>query len=103
MSCASSREVTLTPFPETGVDYTYHILLPNGTTGAVVFWYYGVERRENLIYTSGYVPIRTGILRTEAHFSKAGTHILVVMSQTPSGIQKIRYRYAVRQNFVSLR
>ena len=102
-ACASSREVTLTPFPQTEQEYTYHILLPKGTTGAMVYWYYGEERRENIIYASGYVPIQTGILRTEAYFPKQGTYILVVMSETPHGVSKIRYRYAVRQNFVSLR
>lgn len=102
-SCATQRDITLTPFPETHTEYTYHILLPKGTTGAVIFWYHSVELRDNIIYSSGYVPIRHGVVRTEAYFPSEGTYILVVLCQTPSGIKKMRYRYAVRQNPVSLR
>ena len=95
-ACTTLNEVTLTPFPETQTDYNYRILLPEGTTEAIVFWYYGAERREQMIYTSGLVPIRTGIISTEMYFPWAGSYILAVHSQTARGVKKQRFKYAVR-------
>ena len=95
-ACTTLNEVTLTPFPETQTDYNYRILLPEGTTEAIVFWYYGAERREQMIYTSGLVQIKTGIISTEIYFPQAGTYILTVHSQTPKGVIKQRHKYAVR-------
>ena len=95
-ACTTLNEVTLTPFPETHTDYNYRILLPEGTTEAVVFWYYGAERREQMIYTSGLVPIRTGIISTEMYFPWAGSYILAVHSQTARVVKKQRFKYTVR-------
>jgi hypothetical protein len=95
-ACASMSEVTLPPFPETHTEYEYRILLPEGTTEAVIFWYYGAERREQMIYTSGIVPIQTGIISTEMYFPQAGAYILTVHSQTKAGVKKQRFKYSVR-------
>ena len=95
-ACTTLNEVTLTPFPETQTDYNYRIVLPEGTTEAVVFWYYGAERREQMIYTSGLVPIKTGVISTEIYFPLAGTYILTVHSQTKAGVKKQRFKYSVR-------
>jgi uncharacterized membrane protein len=95
-ACATLNEVTLTPFPETHTEYNYRIILPESTTEAVVFWYYGAERREQMIYTSGIVPIKTGVISTEIYFPQSGTYILTVYSQTKAGVIKQRNKYAVR-------
>ena len=95
-ACTTLNEVTLTPFPETQIDYNYRIVLPEGTTEAVVFWYYGSERREQMIYTSGLVQIKTGVISTEIYFPQSGTYILTVHSQTKEGVIKQRHKYAVR-------
>lgn len=95
-ACTTLNEVTLPPFPDTHTEYNYRIVLPKGTTEAIVFWYYGTERREQMIYTSGLVPIRTGIISTEMYFPWAGSYILAVHSQTKSGVKKQRFKYAVR-------
>ncbi len=96
VGCASLNEVTLPPFPETHTEYDYRILLPEGATETAIFWYYGVERRENIIYQSGVVPIKTGIVSTEMYFPQSGAYILTVYSQTKSGVKKQRFKYAVR-------
>ena len=96
VGCASISEVTLPPFPETHTEYEYRILLPEGTTEAVVYWYYGSERREQMIYTSGLVAIKTGVISTEMYFPQAGAYILTVHSQTKAGVKKQRFKYAVR-------
>jgi hypothetical protein len=95
-ACTTLNEVTLPAFPVTHTEYDYRIILPEGTTEAVVFWYYGAERREQMIYTSGLVPIRTGIISTEMYFPWAGSYILAVHSQTARGVKKQRFKYAVR-------
>ena len=95
-ACASISEVTLTPFPEAQTEYKYRILLPEGTTETAIFWYYGDERKENIIYQSGIVPIKTGIVSTEMYFPQPGAYILTVYSQTKDGVKKQRYKYAVR-------
>ena len=95
-ACATLNEVTLPAFPVTHTEYDYRIILPEGTTEAVVFWYYGAERREQMIYTSGLVPIRTGIISTEMYFPWAGSYILAVHSQTARVVKKQRFKYAVR-------
>ena len=96
VGCASLSEVTLTPFPEAQTEYKYRILLPEGATETAIFWYYGDERRENIIYQSGVVPIKTGIVETEMYFARPGAYILTVYSQTKAGVKKQRYKYAVR-------
>lgn len=98
-ACATVGEVSLPSFPEARTEYSYRILLPDGTSEAIVFWYYGEERREAMIYSSGIVQIRTGIIATEMYFARPGAYILTVYSQTPVGIQKQRFKYAVRQPF----
>jgi hypothetical protein len=95
-ACTTLNEVTLTPFPDTHTEYKYRILLPEGTTEAVIFWYYGTERKEAMIYTSGLVPIKTGVISTEMYFPQRGTYILTVHSQTSRGVKKQRHKYAVR-------
>lgn len=95
-SCASLNEVTLPPFPETHTEYKYRILLPEGTTETAIFWYYGIERRENMIYKSGVVPIKTGIVETEMYFARPGAYILTTYSQTKVGVKKQRFKYTVR-------
>lgn len=95
-ACASLNEVTLPPFPETHTEYKYRILLPEGTTEAIVFWYYGAEVRERMIYSSGIVPIKTGIISTEMYFPQPGAYILSVYSQTKAGVKKQRFKYTVR-------
>lgn len=95
-ACTTLNEVTLTPFPVTHTEYNYRILLPEGATEAAIFWYYGDERREQMIYNSGIVPIQTGIISTEMYFARPGAYILTVYSQTKDGVKKQRYKYAVR-------
>ena len=95
-ACATLNEVTLTPFPETHTEYAYRILLPEGATETAIFWYYGVERKENIIYASGVVPIKTGIVSTEMYFPQPGAYILAVYSQTKAGVKKQRFKYTVR-------
>ena len=96
VGCASLNEVTLPPFPETHTEYKYRILLPEGTTETAIFWYYGIERRENMIYRSGVVPIKTGIVETEMYFPQSGAYILTTYSQTKAGVKKQRFKYSVR-------
>ena len=95
-SCASLNEVTLPPFPETHTEYDYRILLPEGTTETAIFWYYGAEVREKMIYKSGVVPIKTGIVETEMYFDRPGAYILTTYSQTKAGVKKQRFKYTVR-------
>lgn len=96
-ACSSiPLEVTLPAFPEAHTEYSYRIMLPEGTTEAVIFWYYGIEQKDAIIYTSGVVPIRTGIISTEMYFPWRGAYILTVYAQTKSGIKKQRHKYAVR-------
>jgi hypothetical protein len=52
-ACTTLNEVTLPAFPVTHTEYDYRIILPEGTTEAVVFWYYGAERREQMILHFG--------------------------------------------------
>jgi hypothetical protein len=101
ISCVSTSipEVTLTAFPETNTEYTYKIFLPEKTHSAVIFWYYNVERKENIIYQSGVVPINYGNITTEMYFSRPGAYILAIYAGTPQGIKKMRYKYAVRRQF----
>jgi len=87
--------VSLPNYPQAGVEYHYLIKMPISATEAVIFWYYGSETRQNLLYSSGAVRLRTTTIRTEMYFPVPGRYILVVYSQTASGICKDRVIYHV--------
>jgi hypothetical protein len=99
-ACAPTREyVSLPPFPETNTDYRYFIRLSPQTHSAAIFWYYGEERKENLIYASGAVPIKTQTIETNMYFRYPGRYILVYYWETPYSTQKERKTYNVRQKY----
>jgi hypothetical protein len=88
---------TLTPFPETRKDYTYHIELPEGTTGIAIFWYYGMEANTHMIYRSGYKRVRCCLVETEMHFPRPGVYILTVWYDRYGKVEAMRRKYVVRR------
>ena len=99
-SCVPAREyVSLPQFPETNTDYRYFIQIPPYVHSASIFWYYGEERKENLIYTSGVVMIKTQTIETDMYFRYPGRYILVYYYESPYIIQKERKIYNVRQQY----
>lgn len=92
--CAPAREyVSLPTFPETEKDYRYFIRVPPDTHSVSIFWYYGKEARENLIYASGLVNLRTQVIETDMHFAYPGRYILVYYYQSPHTLRKERKIY----------
>lgn len=96
-ACAPIRHtVSLPPFPETRTDYRYFIRLPHGSDACIIRWYYLEERASNMMYSSGFVQSRTGIIETDMHFPYPGRYILTVHASTPNGTVKQRFTYNAR-------
>lgn len=99
-ACVPTREyVSLPRFPETNTDYRYFIQIPPYVHSATIFWYYGEEKRENLIYASGVVHIRTQTIETDMYFPYPGRYILVYYYESPHIKRKERKIYNVRQQY----
>jgi len=90
---------TLTPFPETRKDYTYHIELPEGTTGIAIFWYYGMEANTHMIYRSGYKAVKCCVVETEMYFPRPGVYILTVWYDRYGKVEVMRRKYVVRHSW----
>jgi hypothetical protein len=98
--CAPTREyVSLPAFPEMRTDYRYFIRVPPYTHSAAIFWYYGQERAQNLVYASGVVPIKTQTIETDMHFAYPGRYILVYYYESPYGSKKERKVFNVRLKY----
>jgi hypothetical protein len=90
---------TLTPFPEARKDYTYHIELPEGTTGIAIFWYYGMEANTHMIYRSGYKAVKCCVVETEMYFPRPGVYILTVWYDRYGKVEVMRRKYVVRHSW----
>ena len=98
--CVPTREyVSLPAFPETRTDYRYFIRVPPDTHSAAIFWYYREEKVQNLIYTSGVVPIKTQVIETDIHFAYPGRYILVYLYESPYVSRKEKKVYNVRLEY----
>jgi hypothetical protein len=49
-----------------------------------------------MMYSSGFVQSRTGIIETDMHFPYPGRYILTVHASTPNGTVKQRFTYNAR-------
>jgi hypothetical protein len=99
-ACATPRQtVSLPTFPEVGVEYEYLIKVPISSTQATIYWYLGAETREQMLYNSGLVNLKTSTIRTEMIFPVPGRYLLVVYAQTPDGVIKQRHIYNARAKF----
>lgn len=104
VGCSTQKElprqyVSLPQFPESHTDYRYFIRMPVSTTSAVsIYWYYGVEESSRIVYSSGYVPVRTSVVETDMHFPLPGKYILIYYCQTSNGVKKYKQIYNVRLN-----
>jgi hypothetical protein len=99
-ACVPAREyVSLPQFPETETDYRYYIQLPPNIHSASIFWYYLEERRENIIYQSGVVKIKTQTIETDMYFAYPGRYVLVYYYEGQYVRKKERKIYNVRQKY----
>jgi hypothetical protein len=99
VGCISPRQyVSLPLFPETHTDYKYYIRVSGDTEAVSIFWYYGNEDSSRMIYSSGYVPIKTQTIETDMYFPWIGTYILVYLCESEDGVKKYKQTYNVRLN-----
>lgn len=87
---------SLPNFPSTKTDYSYNLVFPPNTTEIVVIWYYGFERRENIIYNSGVRQINCCVVKTDMYFPMQGTYIQRVMWTKNRKVYTWRNKYTVR-------
>jgi hypothetical protein len=103
VGCSTSKQVpiqyvSLPPFPESHTDYRYFIRIPISTTSVTIYWYDGIELGSRIIYSSGYVPVRTSVVETDMYFPLPGKYILIYYCQTSNGVKKYKQTYNVRLN-----
>ena len=94
---AIGQVVSLPNFPETG-EYEYKIVFPPKTTQVAIFWYYGWEERNRIIYESGLVNLRCCTLSTHMYFPRSGTYILTLWYEN-NGLKVFRKKYTVRSPY----
>jgi len=90
---------TLTRFPDTGITYTYHIVLPEGTTGVAIFWYYGMKANTHMVYRSDYVAVKCCVIETQMYFAAPGAFILTVWYDRHGKVEVMRVKYTVRRSW----
>jgi hypothetical protein len=99
VGCTTQRQyISLPLFPETHTDYRYFIRIPYDTQSVVIYWYYGYEDRNRMLYSSGYVQTRTQTIETDMYFPTPGPYVLIYYCQTESGVKKYKQTYNVRLN-----
>lgn len=89
--------VSLPNFPETG-EYEYKIVFPPNTKEVAIFWYYGWEERNRIIYESGVVNLKCCTLSTHMYFPRSGTYILTLWYEN-NGLKVFRKKYTVRSPY----
>lgn len=103
MGCSTPKElprqyVSLPLFPQSHTDYRYFIRVPLSTSAVAIYWYYGVEERSRMLYSSGYVSTKTQTIETDMYFPVPGHYILIYYCQTFDGVKKYKQTYNVRLN-----
>jgi hypothetical protein len=99
LASVALSQPTLTPFPESYTQYTYHIEVPHGTTAVSIFWYYGIEANTHMIYRSGYQRVKCCVIETTMYFQRAGTYIFTMWYEQGGKVQAMRRKYAVRHSW----
>jgi hypothetical protein len=89
--------VSLPNFPDTG-QYEYKIVFPRGTEEVSIFWYYGWEEKNRMVYESGVFNLKCCTLTTNMSFPVAGTYVLTIWYEN-DGIKVFRKKYTVRRSW----